>query len=238
MINAIFIQSFSGEIKNGSLQLLLDNLYDNLNKKNTKIIIFLDSVSSTFEELINFPRNSNIDIIYVLEEHVINPVTKIFQFIMNYGIKEYEKILIIESDCVVKKNFDLLINQDLKKIKNDQWCIYGSHYYGLEPWMNTNSEDGKFRKRHMNGVAVYNRNEKFINIINNLIAYEDLINNETNYDFAIHKAIKDLNIYQNMINGDMILNISRWCDVKLRHEDLKPECALVHTKNKNYSFYE
>jgi hypothetical protein len=236
MINAIFIQSFYDEIRDGRLQKLINNIFLNLNKKNIKVIIFLDSLSSTLEELINFPDESNISIIYIVEDGIINPTSKIFQFMMNYEVEKYKRILLLESDCVIKKDFDVLINEDLENLKNPEWYIYGSQYYGLEPWMNIDSEQGKFRKKHMNGVAVYNRSKSFINLINNLFVSENLINNEVNYDFAIHFLIKDLNIYNKMIDSELILNISRLCDMKLRHENIKSKCAIVHTKNKNYSF--
>ena len=187
MIDAIFIQSFHEEIKNYKLQHLLNSLSINLNDKDIEIFIFLNFQAEEFEYKIKFPENLKINVIYVDEDSAINPTSKIFHFLMNYQADKYKKILLLESDCSLKENFDLHVNSDLNKLETFKWFIYGSAYYGIMPWMNSNEdEESRLRKKHINGVAVYNRTQDFLRIINLIFLSNNLQQDVTNYDFALH----------------------------------------------------
>jgi hypothetical protein len=235
MIDAIFIQSFEGEIKNSRINLFLNQLYDKLYNKNIKIVLFLNFQSIEIKNNLLLPPGSNIDIIYIEEDSAKNPTTRMFHFLLNHEVEKYQKILLLESDCSLKKDFDEELNSNLFKLNNDQWLIYGSKYYGLMPWMSGTEEESKLRRAHMNGVAIYNRDCTLLNLFNYIIISSDLEESMINYDFAIHQQLTRFNVEDRMIDSPLILNISDPNhDTKLTHHKLKPEAVIIHTKNPGY----
>jgi len=236
MIDAIFIQSFDKEVRNYNLQRLLNSLSTYLNDKDIEIFIFLNFQAEEFEYKIKFPANLKINIIYVDEDGATNPTSKIFHFLINYQADKYKKILLLESDCALKENFDLHINFDLNQLETSSWFIYGSTYYGIMPWMSSNEdEDSRLRRKHINGVAVYNRTQNFLRIMNLIFLSNNLEEDVTNYDFALHLHYKKFNIKNELIDSKLILNISDPnYDTELTHHDIKPEAVIVHTKNDLY----
>lgn len=236
MIDAIFIQSFDKEVRDDKLQNLLNSLSANLSNKDIEIFIFLNFQAEELEYKIEFPVNLKINIIYVDEDGAVNPTSKIFHFLINYQIDKYKKILLLESDCALKEDFDLCIDLDLNQLETSSWLIYGSAYYGIMPWMNSNEdEESTLRKKHMNGVAVYNRTQNFLRIINNIFLANNLEENTSNYDFVLHLHYKKFDIENKLIDSKLILNISDPnYDTQLTHHDIKPEAVIVHTKNDLY----
>ena len=235
MIDAIFVQSFEGEIKNSRINLFLNQLYDKLYNKNIKIVLFLNFQSIEIINDLLLPSGSNIDIIYIEEDSVKNPTTRVFHFLLNYEVEKYQKILLLESDCSLKKDFDEELNSNLFKLNNDQWLVYGSKYYGLMPWMSGAEEESKLRRDHINGVAIYNRDNTLLNLFNYIIISSNLEESITNYDFAIHQQLTRFNVADRMIDSTLILNTSDPnYDTKLTHHKLKPEAVIVHTKNPEY----
>lgn len=232
-MQAIFIQSFKKEIINNKLESLLNRVFENLKNKNMKIFVFLDLESIGIVNNLKLPPGADINFIYIDEEKVFNPTTRIFHFLINYKIKEFTKILLLESDCFLFKNFDEKLNEFESSVKKP-WHIIGSSYYGLMPWMN-DEKYGAERKSHMNGVAIYNRVTEFIDFINYVFISNEMEQEVTNYDFAIHLHSESFGIREKYIDCPYILNISNPIfDAELTHHDIKPEAVIVHTKNEKY----
>ena len=113
-MEAIFVQSFDKEIKSKKLESLLIRIFENLKNKNMKVFVFLNLEAIKVIDTISLPTNANINFIYIDEEEVANPTTSIFQFLINYKIEEFEKILILESDCFLFKDFDEKLNNFIR----------------------------------------------------------------------------------------------------------------------------
>lgn len=233
-MNAIFIQSFHKEIKNGSLQGIIDRVFLNLKNKDTNIVIFLNFQSIPLFSNLLIPPGANIEVVYVDEENCINPTTRIFHFMMNYKIEKFKKVLVLESDCFLLKDFDKKIKGYEAKISKP-WFIIGSSYYGLMPWMNDKKFAKEKRKEHMNGVALYNRTKDFINFLNYVFISNEVEQEKVNYDYALHLYSLPFDLSDQYIDCPYVLNISDpEHDIYLSHLDIKPEAVIIHTKNKKY----
>jgi hypothetical protein len=232
-MNAIFIQSYHEELLNDNLQSLINRIFKNLKNKEVKIIIFLNLQSIGLFSKIDIPLGMDVEALYIDEEECRNPTTRIFHFLMNYKIEEFKKILVLESDCFLLKNFDQKIKEYESKLKKP-WFIIGSSYYGLMPWMNDKNHSDS-RKKHMNGVALYNRTKDFINFVNYVFISNEIEEDNTNYDYALHVHSQPFGLSEQYIDCPYILNISDpKHDIYLSHQDIKPEAVIVHTKNKKY----
>jgi hypothetical protein len=232
-MDAIFIQSFDKEIINKKLERLIARIFENLDNKRTKIFVFLNIQSISIIDKLKLPPKCNIGFIYVDEENVTNPTTRIFQFLINYKIDEFKKILLLESDCFLLKGFDKKLIEFEGSI-NKPWYIIGSTYYGNMPWMNDEKYASE-RKNHMNGVAIYNRSKDFINFINYIFISNEMERDHTNYDFAMHIYSPSFGIRSEYIDCPYILNISNGTyDTNLTHHELKPDAVVIHTKNETY----
>jgi hypothetical protein len=235
MINAIFIQSFNKEIENSKIQKLLNSLSVNLFDKKIKIILFLNFQSIKLSDQLSIPPELDADIIYVNEGNSNNPTTQIFHFMINFEAEKYTKILLLEADCHILKNFDESINNELLKFKNKKWLVLGSQYYGLNTWLNE-PRDGKAPGReHINGVAVYNRCEKLLNLINHIIISNSLTQQARNYDYCLYEKYSDYKVVDQMIDSPLIVNISDAVfDLEITHYSIKPKAVIIHSKNPYY----
>lgn len=233
-MNAIFIQSFDRELKDNSLQTLITKIFEKLENKDTNIVIFLNFQSIPLVSSLSIPSGMKVEIVYVDEEECLNPTTRIFHFLMNYKIEEFEKILVLESDCFLLENFDKKIKEYESKLKKP-WFIIGSSYYGLMPWMNDKNFPKEERKNHMNGVALYKRSKDFINFLNYTFISNQIEQDKVNYDYALHLYSLPFNLTEKYIDCPHILNISDpKHDTHLTHFNIKPEAVIIHTKNKKY----
>ena len=134
------------------------------------IVLFLDEKSKKYIEKVNLTKFKNIKVNFIDDSKYKNNVEKvsfIFYKLVNYEIERYPNILLLESDCILKDNFIELINNDLPKYN---FMIYGSYYYGLDP---------VFRK-HINGVAVYNRkNKQLLRKVEEILIHQNNLNKTT-----------------------------------------------------------
>ena len=236
MLDAIFIQSFDGEIENSKIQKLLNSLCINLYNRKIKIILFLNFQSIKLSHKIDIPHGLDIDIVYINEHDVSNPTTQIFHFIINFQTQKYRKILLLESDCHLLKNFDESINVQLSELKNKKWLVLGSKYYGLNKWFNESISGELSRREHINGVAVYNRNAALLDPINEIILSKKLTQNSRNYDYCLHENYANYKIQNQMIDTPLIVNISDpLFDSKLTHHQIKPKAVIIHSKNPLYN---
>lgn len=228
MIEAIFIQSYYKELADGRLFDLIDRILRS-SVTGINIYVFLDELTykpEYYNKLVGM--SSVVNFIIIDDLNVINPTTRIFHFLMNYKTKEYKRVLVLESDCILLHGFDKSINEKLSQLPGNKWFIYGSRYYG-----NTSLQDDP-NKDHMNGVAVYNRTDEFLSHLNQVFVNRGLEQIKTNYDFAYYESIKHM--YQSKcVDSELILNISDPKDIKLRHENIKPASVIIHTKCTNYT---
>jgi len=241
-MDAIFIQSFHKEFINLSVFNLIERIQKNLKDKNIPIFVFTNIQSLNIKPVrySHLFNNNNISFLYIDEDYVLNPTSKIFHFLINFEIEKYRKILLLESDCFLTEFFDFKIKKEIDQSLNGKdWYIYGSHYYGIKGVnsgvdLTRADEEVKKNRLHMNGVAVYNRSEQFIDLINDIFIDNQLENSETNYDFALFRFTSDMNISDKFIDSDLIINISTKEDSSILHNNLKPKAVVVHTKNDHY----
>ena len=222
-IKSIFIVSHFKEFKSRRLQIFLKNLLET-KLNNIKIFLFMSDniLQEKINEIKNIVKTLNLEI--VLYDNTKSLTYTMFDNIFKFKISEYKEILILESDCV------LLDKLFLDKINNDLQCynniwIYGSYYYGIAPW----AQKWFKNKIHMNGVAVYNRTNEFISMINNL--YKE---NKKNYDLIITNYLINNNIFLNKtVDSKLILNFSHPLDINisLNYKNYKENTCILHTKN-------
>lgn len=215
MINAICIQSHSKEIKNNRLDKFLSKNNSLFNTIDIPIFLFIDNNNK-----INSTLNQNIQVVNFIEcdnATASSNTTNAFKYMMNFQVEKYNKILLLETDCVLKNDFLSKINDD---IQNYDFWIYGSYYYGKAE---LRSEDDK---KHMNGVAVYNRNNQFLKYVNAIDS------NGGNYDMRLTWMLKRDNLFfEKTVNSKYILNLTSHVDIDIQdYENYKPEWQIVHTK--------
>jgi hypothetical protein len=241
-MDAIFIQSFHKEFINLNVFNLIERIQKNIKDKNIPIFVFTNMQSLNIKpaKYLHLFDNNNISFLYIDEDYVLNPTSKIFHFLINFETEKYRKVLLLESDCFLTEFFDFKIKEEISQSLNEKdWYIYGSHYYGIKGVklaMDFVHEDEQVEKNrlHMNGVAVYNRSEQLIDLINDIFINNRLENLKTNYDFALFRSTLDMGIGDKFIDSDLIINISAEEDSSILHNDLKPKAVVIHTKNPHY----
>lgn len=230
-IDAIFIQSNKKELENNRLYNFLQKNYEILKSIRIPIYIFFDHGSENLLININEFKHLFKKIIFIVDNKHLNPTTYCFRFMVNYKAKEYPRFLLLESDCALKDGFIDILNKDLNKIKT-KWYIYGSAYYGESTFVNiSNRQKRLFYKKHMNGVAVYNRSLDLVSIVNK--SFDDIKADylKLNYDMVLHELMDSQNLLAFTIDSDFILNISSAGDENLDYKFLKPDSVIVHSKN-------
>lgn len=217
-INAIFVQSFYKEILTNQLQNFIKNrLINNINC-DIPIYVFLDIKSKKFSNRLNH-HNNRINYIYINEKSK-NGISYIFYKMMNFKVDYYTNVLLLETDCKLLYNFINTLNND---IKNKNYWIYGSYYYGKNNVSN---------RKHINGVSIYNRKKDFLDFINKVFINQNFINNIHNYDSVISKKISNHN--KNLLyNSEYILNICARNDIKLNYKKFKKNAVIIHQKDNN-----
>lgn len=79
----------------------------------------------------------------------------------------------------------------------------------------------------MNGVAIYNRNNNFLNKIKHLFIKQNYINKKNNYDFILSNYCdKD-----KLIDSNYILNICDKLDINLDYSKIKKKAVVIHQKH-------
>jgi len=233
MIEAIFVQSCHKELIDGRLTDLIKRIL-RTSVTSVDVYVFLNEyVHEYYTMLSDF--SSIVNVIIVDDSNAFNPTTRIFHFLMNYKVKEYKCVLLLEADCVLLHGFDKTINNWIHHhLSNQEWFICGSQYGGTK-WNNiVSGEDRLDFISHLNGVAVYNRSKDFLNHLNQVFVNRGLENIKTNYDFAYYGSLKST-YSKRCIDCECILNISDPIDENLRHEDIKPNAVIIHTKCVNYT---
>lgn len=233
-LSAIYIQSFHKEFSDGRLLRLLRSIVQN-RFYHWEIVVFTDksSLDADLTSLIGVSRL--IRLIVVDDQAAFNPITRIFHFMMNFEVELHQQILLLESDCVLLKHFDKIIDESITKISTNEWFIYGSTYGGNK-WKHV-SDKTKDYSDHMNGVAVYNRTPEFLQHLNQVFINRGLEDLKVNYDFAYYESVKTAH-KKRCIDSPFISNISDPDDQQLHHKNIKPNAVIIHTKNKHYTLLD
>ena len=233
-LSAIYIQSFHKEINDGRLLRLLRNIIQN-RFYDLEIVVFVDE-SSLKADLTSLIGVSNLIRLIAIEDQIaFNPITRIFHFMMNFEVDLHQQVLLLESDCVLLKHFDKIIDENVTKMSTNEWFIYGSTYGGNK-WKHV-SDKTKDYSDHMNGVAVYNRTPEFLQHLNQVFINRGLEDLKVNYDFAYYESIKTT-YKKRCIDSPFISNISDPDDQQLHHKNIKPNAVIIHTKNKYYTLLD
>jgi hypothetical protein len=224
MISAIVIQSTTLEINNQRLEWFLDLNKEKLLNCGIPIFLFIDRDSKEIIEratqLDQKIKDLKIQSVFVETYGQKNPTTYVLYNILNFKTNEFPKILLLESDVILKDGFVNTLNQN---IKNKKFWVYGSRYSGR-----VRNE----RLRHMNGVAIYNRCDAYLKFIKQAFIDEGGIDMEANYDLYMYNYIKNnnLDLEQHYLDSPYIIDLSPPMDFDVDYTKLKPSAVVVHQK--------
>jgi hypothetical protein len=233
MIDAIYIQSWHGELDNGDLERFLQHLHDTKHNP-VPIWVFLDQNTLTNDKHIQvldiLSKQYEIQFEFVDDTEYKNAQTTVFYHMLRSKSHMYPRILLLESDCRLLSNFDTYINQDIQSL--DNWWIYGSTYYGIgggEMEQDTNH----IRRNHMNGVAVYNRTPEYLNYAK--LVFETELGRDSDLAFDWLFAMKFFQSVhkdtQVMYDSPYIINLSPVWDREVHASTRKPLATIVHQKS-------
>jgi hypothetical protein len=235
-MDAIFIQSHFGEFFEKEQSrgfLFLQNLLNSISSTDSiDVVLFLNADSflrlnrQKYETCIWIKSTfADISIVLVDDSFALNPTSYVFSFLMNYQREAYPRVLVLETDCFLAKEFDVAIKQAASKLDGKEWFILGSYYYGKT------HKTEEFRE-HMNGVALYNRSDYFNEVFMDFFRSGDICNcRVVNYDYYLYLYLKSINKFEGYcIDSDLIVNISRPDDSDLNWKQIKPGAVIVHTK--------
>lgn len=146
-----------------------------------------------------------------------------------FGLRpKYQNCLFLEPDTRIVQNgwFDSLI----KDLGSEKFFIYGSKYKGQ-----VESHKISQYKDHLNGVAIYQNNEKNKKILKESEDFLSKNLNEHGYmNFDISNFLVGLKNNCKMIDSDCIVNLSDPHDNGLSTEyilDNYPQALIIHQKN-------
>lgn len=249
-IDAIFIQAslkeFDGDRGRGWL--FLKSFWRSVSDKQKPVYLFLEEGGLSFLDVSSKIKDSFpfINIVCVNDSFYFNKTSLVFSFLMRYKLNEFKKILLLETDCVLLSDFDKFVEKEICNIDSDDWFILGSTHYGDSV---QNDLEKKIRppclygdqtvverldqKKHMNGVAVYNRSEKFNLLFERMFDRGSILEMAANYDFYIYKFMQLEGLYEkSCIDSQFIINISHRDDSATNWKILKPQAKIIHTKCK------
>lgn len=210
-------------------------------------LIFDQGDESEYSSLLDFESNKNInkvfihslnipdkDNIYVRSRHSLKKFKEVgepalglsagpnnlFFGAMNYlSKKEYDYHMVLETDTRPVKYFwfDLLF----RYTENNDFLIGGSTYKG-----SVQIPEGAAWADHLNGVAIYNNSSN----LHSLLAHAkqlilDRVQRQedrcmVNYDIAIFYAAENLGLKSELLDTDIITNISLGADLRLKEQEI------------------
>lgn len=218
------IQSHSGEIINGRIERFINFNRIPLSSATDKII-FLDKSTHT-DKIKELCEVNNIKIVEIDESTLhdgINKIANMFFNIVTYNIKEYQYLMLLETDCSLAIDWYDTIKQDM--LNRDFW-IYGSQNHLSNGYHKMLSYNNK--AKNMNGVAVYNRTPEFINIIYKVI--NSCLNTRRNYDTILSENIRTVNMNSKLYNSPFICDLSPENQKNINYRIVKPLTRVLHQK--------
>ena len=218
------IQSHSGEILNGRIEKFLHVNRIALSSVNNKVL-FLDKTPHT-DKIKDICDRNKIKIIEIDENRLHNGINKIanmFFSIVTYNIKDYKYVMLLETDCTLSIDWYDTIKSDI--LTKDFW-IYGSENHvsnGYHKMLSYNSS-----AKNMNGVAVYNRDPEFVNLIYKVI--NSCLNTRRNYDTILSENIRSINMNNKLYNSPYICDLSPESQKYINYKMIKPLTRVLHQK--------
>jgi hypothetical protein len=236
MIDAIFIMSWHQEVIDGRLSGLIDKIYDNIHTIVPvytfvdKKTLMLPEAMSVVEQLTGAERTR---FVYIDDQEYDNPQTTVFYKLLTSMTDTYKQVLLLESDCRLLEDFDRYLNDNIAGIGHDDWWILGSRYYGDAGGEDINHDKNTLRRNHMNGVAVYNRAEQYLNYAKHVFIQQDKINDHHAFDwnFAIEYFKSYTNSNNHLLDTEYIINLSPVWDTHVDYTTRKPRAKIVHQKD-------
>ena len=225
----VVIQSHSGEIDNGRLQKFITVNRISLSACSDKYI-FINKSDKT-KDIKPICDNCNIKIVEIDESKLhtgVNKIANMFFNIVTFNVKNYKYLLLLESDCMLSIDWYDVIKNDM--LKRDFW-IYGSENHvsnGYHKMLAYNKA-----AKNLNGVAIYNRTNEFINII--YTAINSCLNTRRNYDTILSEYVRAYTNKHNM--SDKLFNSAFICDLSpdsqknINYRTIKPLTRILHQKH-------
>lgn len=152
-------------------------------------------------------------------------------------MSEYENFLLLESDTKpVTSNW---LTNIIEFCDTRDFVIAGSTYKGVA----REQEMKKYYGPHLNGVAIYKNSKKckdMIELSKQYIQsqlkhdYKNSYRNMMNYDVALYLCCKEENVLENLLDTDIITNVSTFRESKLpvdRFIKQYPGTVIIHKKN-------
>lgn len=234
MIDAIFIQSWHGELDNGQLEHFLQHLRDTPHNP-VPVWVFMDQNTLSKDQHVDIvdrlSKQHDIQFEFVDDTKYGNAQTTVFYHMIRSKQTMYPHMLLLESDCRLKTNFDQPINQDVQSLSND-WWVYGSTYYGVgggDPETDTH----QLRRNHMNGVAVYNRSRQdLLHFCDHVYTTCRGVDSSDAFDwlFAKHYFSSEYADKNLLYDSPYIINLSPTWDVNTQSNTRKPQAVIIHQK--------
>lgn len=234
MIDVIFIQSWHGEIANGQLERFVQHLRDTPHDP-VPVWVFMDQNTLDNEELIEtvdrLTKQHDIQFEFVDDTKHDNAQTTVFHHMLHSKQAVYPRMLLLESDCRLKPNFDRPINRDIQSLGNG-WWVYGSTYYGIAGG-DPEADSNQLRRNHLNGVAVYNRNRQdLLDFSNHMYITQHGAESSDAFDWLFAKRFFKSQQTDKMLLHDSpyIINLSPVWDKNTVYVNRKPRATIVHQK--------
>jgi len=233
MIDAIFIQSWHGELIDGSLSRLLVQIHDKLDTP-VPVWTFVDDASlhhhEASQQLRALQKQGLTRFEFVDDTEFKNAQTTVFYHMIRVKTSHYPRVLLLEADCQLSEHFDTPITQDIKCL--DDWWIYGSTYYGIGGG-EAEHDDNRLRRSHMNGVAVYNRTPEYMRYAKLVFETERGRDSKLAFDwlFAMRFFKREHKNKQVMYDSPYIINLSPVWDREVHASTRKPLATIVHQKS-------
>lgn len=232
MIDAIFIQSWHGELLDGSLSRLLVQIDKNIDNR-VPVWTFVDNASLehklAVQTMNTLQQQGMTRFEFVDDTEYQNAQTTVFYHLLRSRTTQYPRVLLLEADCKLFKHFDTPIIQDVACL--DNWWIYGSTYYGVGGG-DMDTDSNRLRRNHMNGVAVYNRTDEYLRYARLVFETERGRDSEFAFDWLFAMRFMQSEHKNNPVLYDSpyIINLSPVWDTAVQHTTRKPFATIVHQK--------
>lgn len=234
MIDVIFIQSWHGEIVNGQLEQFVQHLRDTPHDP-VPVWVFMDQNTLGDDQWIDavdrLSKQHDLQFEFVDDTKHGNAQTTVFHHMLRSKQTVYPHMLLLECDCRLRPNFDQPINHDIQSLGND-WWVYGSTYYGTAGG-DTEADNNRLRRNHMNGVAVYNRARRdLLNFSDRVYITQHGVDSSDAFDWLFAKRYFQSQQTDKTLLHDSpyIINLSPTWDRNTAYVNRKPRATIVHQK--------
>lgn len=259
MIDALFLLTCEKEIMGGKIYAFIQKMNKYIiSEKKIDLVIFYDKhieADNFKNEIYSLIEHHFSNIIFINCEinemnnreiiHKTNTNLKygdfgyrsgsasLFYYAINFDTDKYPVILLLEWDVTFLCDYWLdIINYDISKL-NNKYFIYGSKYNGKLATCD-------IMKNHLNGVAVYNRNDEFKKYIQKVESFHKIcIKNNLylfyGYDCILYVYNKKFRISDDLfIDSKYIINMSPNIDKNTPIDEIKKIKTLACILHQKY----